>query len=249
MSYVDRPNEPHASDGVLLALHDEQHGADLESGRRHLDRCAECQARLNVIAAQATQVSIALAAIPTVTVSKDDLRRRAGQARANHGQPIWRRPEWLAAAALVLLVGAAAASPIRHWLRRRQAEPRIEHAPPQASVSPSAQPIDRSGATVSFAATGSSFTIRFDSMPAAGSLTARGTTSDQIAARVVTGAGTGGDAMVVLPNELLVRNSSGARAGYELMLPRVVTRLRVIVAERVLFDGAPPTTIPLDRSK
>ena len=102
---------------------------------------------------------------------------------------------------------------------------------------------------MSFAATDSTFTVRFDSVPAAGTMRANRTTGDQISARVATGAGTGGDAMVVLPGELRVRNASAARASYELELPALVTRLRVIIAEQVVFDGAPPAVIRLDQSK
>jgi hypothetical protein len=241
--------ERHASDGVLLALYDHQRDADLDSPRRHVERCAECQARLETIAARATNVRVALAAIPTPSVAKDDFRRRVAEARQQRNRRDWRRPVWLAAAAVVVLVGAAAALPIREWVRRRLVESRTEHAPPQPVAPPSTQPPNRSGATVSFTASGPDFTVRFDSLPAVGNLIAGRTTTDQISARVASGAGTGGDAMVVLPGELLVRNTSAARASYDLLLPDAVTRLRIIVAGRVVFDGAPPTTIPLNRSK
>jgi len=241
--------ELHASDGVLLALYDHQRDGDLESPRRHVEQCAECQARLGAIAARAKHVRMALAAVPTPSVAKDDFRRRVAEARERGDRRVWRRPVWLAAAAIVVLVGAAAALPIRDWVRRRLVESRTAHAPAQPVATPSTQPLNRSGATVSFAASGPGFTVRFDSLPSVGTLTAGRTTADQISARVASGAGTGGDAMVVLPGELLVRNTSAARASYDLLLPSAVTRLRIIVAGRVVFDGAPPTTIPLNRSK
>ncbi len=240
--------DQHASDGVLLAVYDEQHDDELDSGRRHVAHCADCQARLEVIATRANQVRVALAAISPSSVAKDDVRRRIAEAHERRGRPIWRRPSWLAAAAVVVLGGVAAAFPIRQWIQRHRPEARTQYSP-QPVVSPGAPPINRSGATVSFAATGPDFTVRFDSLPAAGSLTASRTTADQLSARVASGAGTGGDALVVLPDELLVRNTSTARASYDLTLPGVVTRLRVIVAGRVVFDGAPPTVIQLDRSR
>lgn len=241
--------DPHVSEGVLLALHDEQRDADLAAGRRHVDRCPECQARMDHIAIHASRVRDAIASIPTPFVAKDEFLRRLAGARARRARPVWRRPTWLAAAAVIVLAGAASAFPIRQWVHRRLAAPRTEHASPQPVVAPNAQPIDRSGATVSFAATGPNFTVRFDSLPAGGNLAARRATTDQISARVSSGAGTGGDAMVVLPDELLVRNTSAARASYDVKLPDVVTRLRVIVAGRLVFDGAPPITISLDRSR
>lgn len=249
-SEVEQPMESHVSDGVLLALYDEQRDAELESGRHHLAHCVDCQARLDAIAARAKHVRGALAAIPAPSVAKAELRRRVVEAQKRSARrAISRRPGWLAAAAIVILAGAAAAFPIRIWIRGRLAESRTEHATPQPVVTPAAQPSNRSGATVSFATTGPDFSIRFDSLPAVGNITATRTPMDQISARVVSGAGTGGDALVVLPNELLVRNTSAARASYEVAVPAAVTRLRVIVAGRVVFDGAPPATISLNPSR
>jgi hypothetical protein len=103
----------------------------------------------------------------------------------------------------------------------------------------------RTGQTVSFAATSPDFTVRFDSLPRVGLLTVIGTAAPEISARVVSGAGTGGDAMVVLPGELRVQNTTSSLASYELRLPGIVTRLRVVVAGRVVFDGAAPTVVRL----
>jgi len=55
--------------------------------------------------------------------------------------------------------------------------------------------------------------------------------------------------MMVLPGEVRIRNNSAARGDYELSLPEVVTRLRVIVAGRTIFDGTPPVTLRLDRPR
>jgi hypothetical protein len=90
-----------------------------------------------------------------------------------------------------------------------------------------------------FAASGPEFTLRLDSLPRAGALTIERATANEISAPVTSGAGTGGDAMVVLPGELRLRNASSSRPSYTLTLPRDVIRLRVVVAGRVLLDGPP----------
>jgi len=246
-SDVNPPMESHVSDGVLLALHDEQRDAEFESGRRHVAHCVDCQARFDAIATHAKGVRGALAAISVPAGPKDELLRRVveGQRPARRNL---RRQGWLVAAAIVVLASAAAAFPIRQWMLGRRAETSTKRESPPI-VAPAAQPIERSGATVSFAVTDREFTVRFDSLPAAGNLTSKRTTADQISARVAGGAGTGGDAFVVLPSELLVRNTSAAHASYEISLPSAVARLRVIVAGRVVFDGAPPATISLSQSR
>jgi hypothetical protein len=99
-----------------------------------------------------------------------------------------------------------------------------------------------------FAASGPEFTLRLDSLPRAGALTIERATANEISAPVTSGAGTGGDAMVVLPGELRLRNASSSRASYTLALPRAVIRLRVVVAGRVVFDGPPTSRVKLTDS-
>ena len=242
----------HPSDGVLLALHDDERDetlrAELDAGRAHVEQCEECRLRVNAIAARSTRVRQALATIPIPSTSEDVFRRRVA-ASVDRPVPVWRRPAWLAAAAVIVLAGAAAASPIREWIRRHIGQSRIDVPPAALPVRPESAPTNRAGATVSFAPVGPAFTLRLDSLPAAGSLSATATTAATISARVATGAGTGGDEMVVLPGEIRVRNGSSARASYELSLPGVVTRLRVIVAGRTVFDGSPPVVLRLDRPR
>jgi hypothetical protein len=239
--------DPHLSDGALLALHDGERGPEADIGRAHVERCDECRARLNGVGANARHVRRSLSSIRIPSVSEEAFRRRVEEAGARRAVPIARRPAWLAAAAVIVLVGVAAASPVRNWLRRQ-----FEHSSVQVRPFPAPVPntsdtrsVDHAGATVSFASTGPEFTLRFDSLPAAGALTAERADGPEISARVVSGAGTGGDAMVVLPAELRVRNSTSARTSYTVTLPNAVTRLRVIVAGRSIFDGVPPAVIQL----
>ena len=241
----DPSAQRHVSDGVLLAVHDDEPDANLAAGRGHVDHCDECRARLAAIAAHSTSVRESLSSIPIPPTAKEALRRRVAAARARPVIPRWRRPAWQAAAAVIVVVGMAAASPARQWLRRRLEQPRADSRvslPPPAATP---QASSRSGATVSFSPAGTELILRFDSLPDAGTLTVERTVAAEISARVVSGAGTGGDAMVVLPGELRVANRAMSRANYRVLLPRAVTRLRVIVADRTVFDGVPPSTIRL----
>ena len=253
----DHPTNQHPSDGVLLALHDKERDdmfdeareAELESGRRHVELCDDCRARLAAIAGHSTRVREALASIPVPSTTADAFRRRLAQPSGRRAVQRWRRPAWQAAAAVLVVAGMAAAAvagPIRMWLRHRAERPAAEQRSP--TLPPAVTPVeslDRSGATVSFAATGPDFTVRFDSLPDAGVLTVESTTAADITARVVSGAGTGGDAMVVLPGELRVRNSTASRASYAVSVPSSVTRLRVIVAGHAVYDGAPRIVVQL----
>lgn len=240
-------SDPHLTDGALLALHDGERGADMDIGRAHVERCYECRARMNAVAVNARQVRRALSSISIPSMSAEALRRRIETARARRTLPISRRATWLAAAAVIVAVGVAAASPLRDWIRRYIEHPTDQIRPAGSAfrAAPDTQSVDRAGATVSFAATRSDFTLRLDSVPDFGRVIAERAAGNEIFAHVVSGAGTGGDAMVVLPGELRVRNSTSARASYSVSLPSMVTRLRVIVADRIVFDGAPPAVVQL----
>jgi hypothetical protein len=183
--------------------------------------------------------------VPPITA--DAFRRRLAQASAQGAVPRWRRAAWQAAAAVLIVAGAAAATgPIRVWMRHRTERPAPEQRSPTPRPATTAlESHDRSGAAVSFAARGPDFMVRFDSLPVAGTLTVDSATGPDITARVVSGAGTGGDAMVVLPGELRIRNSTGSRASYSLSVPHVVTRLRVIVAGSSVYDGPPRMVVQL----
>ena len=237
----------HLPDGALLALHD---GDDaLDASHEHVAQCADCRSRLDALAARASAVRRSLESIPVAPLNENEFLRRVRAARAHRARPVWRRPGWQAAAAVIVVAAAAAASPIRAWIERRLERSRADvvTASPSRSVD-SARTESRSGATVSFAPTGPAFTLRFDSLPAAGLLTIEGTASTAISARVASGAGMGGDDFVVLPGELRVRNLASSRATYLVSVPSTVTRVQVIVAGRPIYGGAPPAVIPLRSS-
>lgn len=240
---------------MLLALHDHEREdmfddareSELDLGRRHVEQCDDCRVRLAVIGAQARHVRESLSFISVPSITADDFRRRVAAAGTRRIATRGRRPAWQAAAAVLVVAGAAAAAatgPIRAWIRHRAESPPAERVPVQSPAT-TVQPADRSGATVSFAPAGPDFTVHFDSLPNSGVLTVGNTTAAEISARVVSGAGTGGDALVVLPGELRVRNSSRSRANYAVSVPSIVRRLRVTVAGQTVFDGVPGTVIQL----
>lgn len=239
-------NPDHPTDGTLLALHDGERGAELDAPRQHVSSCAACQTRMAEIASNAAQVRQSLSSLPVPSFDADTMRRRLAARRATPAIPLWRRPTMLAAAAVFVVAVVAAASPVRRWIEARVARPTPVFAPPSATV-PEASPPQVSGATVSFAVAGPEFTIRLDSVPAAGVLTVVRAAGNELSARVAAGAGTGGDDMVVLPNELRLRNAASSRASYRVAVPSVVVRVRVIVAGQIIFEGAAPTEVKLTR--
>jgi hypothetical protein len=148
-----------------------------------------------------------------------------------------------AAAFFVAAAMTAAAGPLRRLIAEHMSPP----SGPVAVVRPSKTAVvsqrPASGSTVSFAVVGSGLVVRLDSLPAAGKLNIERSANDKISARPT--AGTGGDAMVVLPGELQLRNTASSRASYTLVLPMDVAHLRVIIAGRVVFDGSPPKQVNL----
>ena len=236
----------HPEDGVLLALNDGEPGSALDAAWSHVERCDECRSRLAAIAKDSDQVSSTLASIEVPRVSLDDFRRRLADARRSSGRSKRSQPGWRVAATLIVLAGAAAASPIRHWFAHRNPQRTVTavDSVPRPVAVPTRQ-TESAGATVSFAPADTSFTVRFDSVPESGTLTVRRSSDANITARIVSGAGSGGDALVVLPGELRVRNAASARASYAVTLPDGVIRLRVIVGGRGVFDGVPPVALQL----
>ena len=250
------PPDPHPNDGVLLALLDaeldDERRPELEAASEHVPGCEVCRDRSAAMEATSRQVCQALASIPIPRGSEAVLRRRIARAEIPRVVvPLWRRPTWQAAAAGVVLAAVAAASPVRHWLLRRLDSPQavIQSGPAPASVHSTqpTNPLVNRSAIVSFAPSGAEFTVRFDSLPAAGVLTAERTTAGEVSARALNGANA--DPLLVLPGALRVRNETTSRTSYVVSLPASVHRLRVIVAGDTVFDGAPPAIVRLDRRR
>jgi hypothetical protein len=227
--------DAHASDGVLLALHDHE-PVELPDAAVHVETCPDCQARLQHIRADAKLVRTALAALPMPSLDIEPLRQSLLQRRpVIHIPSRWRRPAIQVAVALALATAAAASvGPIRTLIVHRNAPSTVPVTPrdPQAIA-----PISRVGATISFAETGPEFTVSFDSIPARGDLEIDRGPGVEVSAQAETLADASGDPMVVLPHELRLRNSARSAATYRIMIPGSVEHVRVTVAGRVLFDG------------
>ena len=175
------------------------------------------------------QVRQALSSLPVPPFDAGALRHRFAARRTTPVILFWQRRAMLAAAAVFVAAVVAAASPVRQWIQEHIVRSAPIVAPPSSSrPEVSSPPV--SGATVSFATAGPEFTVRLDSVPTAGVLTIVGASGNEVSARVASGAGTGGDAMVVLPNELRLRNAVSSRASYRVAMPSVVVRVRVVVA-------------------
>jgi predicted anti-sigma-YlaC factor YlaD len=235
---------PHASDGEIIAFLDGEHASLAESVRRHLEECDACRERRDRFSEYATFVHTELSTISVPVVDQDLFAKRVAS-RARTSKPVWRRPRWVAAAAVAGLAAVATASPARRWLRSFVDRPAVNQSA-QPTISP-AMPKSSSGGSVSFVPTSAIFTLLLDSVPAAGVLVVETARDDKITASVVSGAATGGDAFVVLPAELRIRNTTQARASYHIAVPRSVTQFRAIVAGSVIFDGSAPASITLSR--
>jgi hypothetical protein len=83
--------------------------------------------------------------------------------------------------------------------------------------------------------------IRFEAQPRAGTLELSAGQDPRASAQIVAGAG--GEAFVVLPSELRVRNTAGSVADYRVVLSPRIRRVRVVVHDEtfraVTVDVAP----------
>jgi hypothetical protein len=133
-----------------------------------------------------------------------------------------------AAAAILLLAGVAAASPARGWILERVLWHGSEPTTPHRVVTdqpPQPVPEQIAGSIVRFAPESDELVIRFAVRPAAGSLTLVVGEDVRSSAQIVSGAR--GEAFLVLPSELRVRNAPGSLAVYQVMLSPAVRHVRV----------------------
>lgn len=240
----DRSTHGHADEGVLLAIHDGEQDAALDAHRAHVETCAHCQTRLSELAGYAKRVREALTALPVRPAASAPPPRTS--TRYVRVTTWWRRPAYALAATIVIAV-IAVAGPIRRWVAQRFAEPDVSHPRGASSTPTTPVPRDLTGSTVTFSPSGPEFVVRFDVRPSVGVLKLERTEAAVISVRITSGAGTGGDAMIVLPQELRVRNLATSRAAYTLSVPPSVVRVRVIVAGSSVFDGSGPAEVRLVR--
>jgi hypothetical protein len=95
------------------------------------------------------------------------------------------------------------------------------------------------GSIVRFAAESPELTIRFHARPAAGALLIIAGDDSRSSAQIVSGAH--GEAFLLLPNELRIRNTTRSIADYRIVLASTVRRLRLRIG-----DTAGSETVAMD---
>jgi len=207
----------HPEDGLLLRFLDGECDPDeREDFAAHVAECVACHARLDAFRALSATVS----------------RYLAGH-EAVHAIGARRFP-MLRAAAVVLFLGAAAASaqPIGRWIARLTSHPAA--APTGAATAPPAG--DSSAGTVgrarvAFVPAGPTLQVVFRAAQRAGTLTLA-PSADSSAAWAVTG-GSVPPAVTVLPSGLVIANAPAATGSYRITVPAGVTAISLRIADRV----------------
>jgi hypothetical protein len=221
------PDGTHADVETLTRLIDGELLDDDRSAAAHAAGCVTCQARIDVLRrrrGRLTEILLATDVPPVAAPNVADVLARAAQRRAA-ARHRFRRPtrRMVAAAGLILSGAALAAQPVGRWVMARwQKSERPSPVPPPANVGAEPAP---SPAAIAFIPHPGDFTIRFDVVPASGTLTLRGAADTRVNAGITDGAKEEG--FFVLPDGLRIRNSATSVASYHVSLPPGVARVRV----------------------
>lgn len=225
--------ERHSSDGELMGLLDGESDAGESAVSAHVDICAACSARLARFQQLVERLDRALAATEPPAVDRgrllpppDRLEQALRRARR---RAVWSHPGLRAAAAIVLAAGVAAASPARAWILERvtgrRAEPSAGRTPGKTARAPTFPAPQSAGSIVWFAPGSNELIIRLDTRPRRGTLALVAGGDSRSSAQIVSGAR--GEAFLVLPTELRIRNEPRSVADYEVTLAAAVRRVRV----------------------
>jgi hypothetical protein len=238
-SSIQAREQQHVSDGVLLALIDDERDPEVAAARRHVDVCADCSRRRTLLAEDAAHVRAAIAAVPVPSRPAREAPRRLRRV------PMWQRPFVRAIAASIVLAAVAVAGPVRRWVEATR--PERDHAA-RSTATPTPTPAsERRGAAIRFSVATSELVVRFDSVPAAGTLTLERSEQNDVSAYAEPGGVAKDDELLILPSELRVRNRSDSRANYRVVVPPNVVRVNVVVAGIDRFLGAAPANVSLRR--
>jgi hypothetical protein len=221
---------PHANDGELLALLDEQPMEQRVGLEAHVAHCEGCANRLDRLRAASGRVASAVASMDTPPLDVTRMQRRLATVRPPRSAATNAGFAWRAAAVVVLAAGVAAASPLRGWVVRhlQTPVPSTRVLPPSQPATPSPSPVANSaaGAVVWFTAQGNDLVIRFDAIPAGGTLDLTQSSDRQASAQIADGGN--GESFLILPSELRVRNTAGSTADYRVTVPADVHTVRLI---------------------
>jgi hypothetical protein len=241
----------HSTDGDLISLLDGERGTHQRAVEAHVDGCSECSGRLAQLQQRSARLSAALHAVEPPMIHRSRLlppERSSTRPLLRRGTRAgWSHPSVRAAAAVLLLAGVAAASPARAWILDRIAGRRSESRVREPNMAPPpAMPAPPHTATsiVRFVTESDDLVVRFAVRPAAGALVIAGGQEPRSSAQIVSGAR--GEAFLVLPDELRIRNTVGSVADYQIVLAPTVRRVRVRVgdaagSEIATIDVAPGT--------
>ena len=247
----------HASDGDLVRVIDGELAADDTALAAHVTDCVECSARLTRLRSISDSIGTLLRATDVAPIDAGRIRPpfdTVGVARLRRRRRavvLWSRPGLRAAAAILLLAGVAAASPAaRRWIA--DGITRLRGAPatsPSEPRQPSRPAQAAGGSRVWFSPpTGPELVVRFENRPTAGTLALQRIEDDRASVQVVARAS--GEALLVLPGEVRVRNSGTSVADYRLTLPSTIRRVRVYVgptdAQPMFVDVAAGTARTID---
>lgn len=221
--------ERHVTDGDLIGILDGE--PDAARAGAHVDTCAACTARLALLHQRSARFGDVLRRVEYPMVDRTRfLPGTAAVERAHmraRRRAVWSRPGIRAAAGVLLLAGVGAASPARGWILDRVTGRRVEPASraPLVTGRTRARAPDGAGSIVRFVPDSDELVVRFDVRPMAGSLTIATGDDLRSSAQIISGAR--GEAFLVLPSELRIRNASGSLADYQVTLSPTVRRLRV----------------------
>ena len=239
MSTLTTDEARHASDGDLVRMIDGETGPSDADLAAHVTGCASCGARLELLRRRTEHLRQTLAAATPPLLDAGRLRPPSDQlalARAlasRRRKPLWSHAGVRAAAAILVLAGIVAATPARAWIlervsRLRADATRVEggrRVPPPPTAAPQAP-----ASTVWFTPAEDELVIRFDARPTRGTLELLAGDDPRSSAQVVAGAG--GEAFLVLPSELRIRNAAGSVADYRVVVSPRVRRVRVLTGDQ-----------------
>ena len=227
----------HLAEHDLLRILDEGLGGGNAVLTAHLDSCAECSERREVLERRSMRLREALAATdpsPRVLALRPEalvrLTAPPGPAYA------WR----VAAALAVLLVGSLAVPPVRAWIAQRAGAlmdlASERHRPPAAALLLAPVPPDTAG-RLTFAPVGSQLVLEVASRQAAGVLVVE-TVADSAISALVVGERDAAE-LTVLPGGLRVRNGPASTASYLVEIPFTLEEVAVRIGREAPLSLRP----------
>lgn len=231
----------HIDDGDLIRLFDgECSPEEVERLGAHIDLCSECRSNAESLKIASELFSESLLEL--------DIQAPAEPARApNVGKRLVRENTWRnfvtprvlrAAAVLAVMVIVFSATPARAWLVRgweafRSLVASENTQPPEMVDVPEEVGVEMSS-ILRFTPRGSEFRLEFTGRQAAGTLVLLFDSTTSASAGIL-GEDTG-DEMILLPDGLRVRNSSGSTTSYEVQLPLTLSFVEVRIAGTTILS-------------